>query len=87
MLAQMHDLRLALKQILPPNERMRVLSILPMNHLFELTVGFFTFLNHGFSIYYTQSLKPKDILDVMSEKKIKFMVTVPAFLKLLKSSR
>ena len=86
MLAQMHDLRLALKQILPPNERMRVLSILPMNHLFELTVGFFTFLNHGFSIYYTQSLKPKDILDVMSEKKIKFMVTVPAFLKLLKSS-
>lgn len=86
MLAQMHDLRKALKMILPSGEEMRVLSILPMNHLFELTVGFFTFLNHGFSIYYTQSLKPKDILEVMSEKKIKFMVTVPAFLKLLKSS-
>ena len=86
MLAQMHDLRIALKQILPANTEMRMLSILPMNHLFELTVGFFVFLNHGFSIYYPQSLKPKDIMDVMSEKKLKFMITVPAFLKLLKSS-
>lgn len=85
MLAQMHDLRIALKEILP-NEQMRMLSILPMNHLFELTVGFFTFLNHEFSIYYTQSLKPKDILEVMTEKKIQFMITVPAFLKLLKTS-
>ncbi len=85
MLSQMYDLQIALKEILPPGE-MRMLSILPMNHLFELTVGFFTFLNHGFSIYYTQSLKPKDILDVMVEKKIQFMITVPAFLKLLKTS-
>lgn len=86
MLAQMHDLRVALKEILPANTEMRMLSILPMNHLFELTVGFFVFLNHGYSIYYPQSLKPKDIMDVMSEKKLKFMITVPAFLKLLKSS-
>lgn len=86
MLSQMHDLRIALKEILPQDEDMRMLSILPMNHLFELTVGFFTFLNHGYSIYYTQSLKPKDILEIMTEKKIRFMITVPAFLKLLKSS-
>ena len=86
MLAQMHDLRIALREILPSNTQMRMLSILPMNHLFELTVGFFVFLNHGYSIYYPQSLKPKDIMDVMSEKKLKFMITVPAFLKLLKSS-
>lgn len=86
MLSQMHDLRIALREILPKNKDLRMLSILPMNHLFELTVGFFTFLNHGYSIYYTQSLKPKDILDVMTEKKIQFMITVPAFLKLLKTS-
>jgi long-chain acyl-CoA synthetase len=86
MLAQMHDLRIALTEILPKDTDMRVLSILPMNHLFELTVGFFIFLNHGFSIFYPQSLKPKDIMDVMTEKKIKFMITVPAFLKLLKTS-
>lgn len=84
-LSQMKDLTVALKQILPSGD-MRLLSILPMNHLFELTVGFFIFLHLGHSIYYPQSLKPKDIMDIMSEKKIKFMITVPAFLKLLKSS-
>lgn len=86
MLSQMHDLRIALKEILPQDTEMRLLSILPMNHLFELTVGFFIFLNYGHSIYYPQSLKPKDIMDVMAEKKIRFMITVPAFLKLLKTS-
>ncbi len=85
-LSQMKDLTIALKQILPDGDEMRLLSILPMNHLFELTVGFFIFLHHGHTIYYPQSLKPKDIMDIMSEKKIKFMITVPAFLKLLKSS-
>jgi len=49
LLAQMHDLKIALKEILPKGD-MRMLSILPMNHLFELTVGFFTFLHHGYSI-------------------------------------
>ena len=86
MLSQMHDLRLALKQILGNRQNMRMLSILPMNHLFELTVGFFIFLHHGYSIHYPQSLKPKDIMEVMSEKKVRFMITVPAFMKLLKSS-
>lgn len=63
-----------------------VLSILPMNHLFELTVGFSLFMNWGLSIYYTHGLRPKDILSMMCEKNVKFMIVVPAFLKLLKTS-
>lgn len=63
-----------------------LLSILPMNHLLELTVGFLTFLCKGTSIYYSQSLKPKDLFPIIREKKITFMLVVPAFLKLLKSS-
>ncbi len=62
------------------------LSILPMNHLLELTVGFLTFLNKGTSIYYSQSLKPKDLFPIIQRKQITFMLVVPAFLKLLKSS-
>ncbi len=85
MFAQLHDLYYALKQIIP-NEYATVLSILPMNHLFELTVGFSTFLNFGFSVYYTQSLKPKDILGIMRDKHVEFMIVVPAFLKLLQTS-
>lgn len=64
----------------------KFLSILPMNHLFELTVGFLSFLSKGTSIYYSQSLKPKDLFNIIQEKKITFMIVVPAFLKLVKSS-
>ena len=64
----------------------KFLSILPMNHLFELTVGFLTFLCKGTSIYYSKSLKPKDLFHVMQEKQITFMIVVPAFLKLMRTS-
>ena len=84
MLAQLDDLKYALDQILP-DKHVNILSILPMNHLFEMTVGFSTFLNFGFSVYYTPSLKPKDVLSIMREKQIEFMIVVPAFLKLLKT--
>ena len=67
------------------DRKVTVLSILPMNHLFEMTVGFCTFLNYGFSVYYTQSLKPQDITSIMRDKKVEFMIVVPAFLKLLKA--
>lgn len=83
--SQLQDLEKVLFKILP-NRKVKVLSILPMNHLFEMTVGFSTFLNFGFSVYYTSSLKPKDILGIMREKQIEFMIVVPAFLKLLKSA-
>lgn len=85
MLSQLDDLTIALDDILPFKHG-RILSILPMNHLFEMTVGFSTFLNCGYSVYYAQSLKPKDILSVMREKQINFMIVVPAFLKLLKTA-
>ncbi len=68
------------------NSNDAMLSILPMNHLFEISVGFMTFLNKGASIYYSNSLKPKDIFPLMQEKKITFMVAVPAFLKLMKNT-
>ena len=47
MLAQMYGMREILKSMMPKNKEMRLLSILPMNHLFEMTVGFFTMLTHG----------------------------------------
>ena len=71
--------------VILPERNVTMLSILPMNHLFEMTVGFCTFLNFGFSVYYTQSLKPQDITSIMRDKKVEFMIVVPAFLKLLKA--
>ena len=83
--AQLEDLSYAIEEILPDNKKTTMLSILPMNHLFEMTVGFGMFLNYGHTVYYTTSLKPKDILGVMREKQVEFMIVVPAFLKLLKA--
>ena len=85
MLAQLNALSTVVPEFIPDGENTKILSILPMNHLFELTVGFSTFLLLGTSVYYTQSLKPKDILMIMREKQVQFMVVVPAFLKLLKA--
>lgn len=83
--AQLDCLTDAINTILPNGNKITMLSILPMNHLFEMTVGFSVFLNFGHTIYYTTSLNPKDITDVMKEKGIQFMIVVPAFLKLLKT--
>ena len=85
MMSQLDDLGDTLEPILPEGH-CTILSILPMNHLFEMTVGFSTFLNFGFSVYYTHSLKPKDIMTIMREKHVNFMIVVPSFLKLLKTS-
>lgn len=82
--AQLECLQEPINKILPERGT-RILSILPMNHLFEMTVGFSILLDMGNSIYYTHSLKPKDITDIMKERKIQFMIVVPAFLKLLKT--
>ncbi|MBO5738658.1 AMP-binding protein [bacterium] len=84
MFAQLEGVEDALESILG-GKKVTVLSILPMNHLFEMTVGFSIFLSMGFSVYYAKSLKPKDILGIMREKRVEFMIVVPAFLKLLKS--
>ncbi|MBR1908296.1 AMP-binding protein [bacterium] len=83
-MTQLNDFELIYPKLFPKGETPKILSILPMNHLFEFTVGFSTFLYWGLSVYYTQTLKPKDILSIMTEKEINFMVVVPAFLKLLK---
>lgn len=85
MLTQLNDMSTLYKEFFGKRKMSTILSILPMNHLFELTVGFSVILSWGLSIYYTKSLKPKDILSIMQEKNINFMIVVPAFLKLLKS--
>lgn len=85
-LTQLNDIADLYKEFFGKRKVSSILSILPMNHLFEMTVGFSALLSWGLSIYYTRSLKPKDILGVMQEKKVNFMIVVPAFLKLLKTS-
>lgn len=60
-----------------------ILSILPLNHLLELTCGFLGALHAGAHVCYCQSLYPDEIIAAMRERRVRTMVTVPLFLKML----
>ena len=83
-LAQIKDIKIEMGRVFKPNKHINTMSILPMNHLFEFTASFSTFLSLGYSIYYTKSLRPRDVLSIMRDKQITFMCTVPSFFKMLK---
>jgi len=83
-LAQIRDIKIEMGRIFKEGKHINTMSILPMNHLFEFSASFSTFLSMGYSIYYTKSLRPKDVLSVMRDKQITFMCTVPSFFKMLK---
>ena len=61
-------------------------SMLPLNHLLELTCGLLGVLYAGGTICYSHSLFPQEIAEAMRAKKVTAMITVPLFLKMLKGS-
>lgn len=67
------------------SESDRFLSILPLNHLFELTGGFMGALNLGCTVCFCHSLFPQEIIRTMKEEKITGMVGVPLLYKSLRS--
>jgi len=62
----------------------RFLSVLPLNHLLELTGGLLALLNVGAAIYYAQSFFPQDLLQLVQEKAITAMIGVPILFRSLK---
>lgn len=64
----------------------RLLSLLPMHHMFEFTAGFLCPLWAGAEVHYLPSLLPHDALKSMRTLGITRAVTVPAWLALLKRS-
>jgi long-chain acyl-CoA synthetase len=66
---------------LEPNERL--LSVLPLSHLFEQTVGFLTPLMAGASIAYPVSRQPSVLVRTFREFRATMLLIVPQGLKLL----
>jgi long-chain acyl-CoA synthetase len=58
-------------------------SVLPLNHIFELTVGLLAVLQGGGRVRYCPSLRPADIAAAMSAQRVTAMAVVPLFLTLL----
>jgi len=74
------------EQIVKVNSEDLFLSILPLNHLFELSIGLLGVLYSGARICYANTLYPNELVQIMHEKKVTRMIAVPLFLKMLKAS-
>lgn len=64
----------------------RFLSILPLNHLLELTVVLLSALHTGGSVIYASSLFPADILRTMRNDRVTIIVGVPIFFRALRNN-
>lgn len=73
----------AVKAFPDPGDR-RMLSILPLHHMFEFTTGLLSPLATGAKVYYANSIMPQQILSFIRDKKITDMLIVPLFLRALK---
>lgn len=74
------------KDMVGLSENDRMLSILPLNHLLELTAGFLGILNQGGMVCFCHSLLPKELIKMMNEKQITGMIAVPLFFKSIKGA-
>ncbi len=61
----------------------RLLSILPLSHMYEQMGGLFTVLNFGASVTYPTSRQPTVLARTMRERRITTMLLVPQGLELL----
>jgi long-chain acyl-CoA synthetase len=60
----------------------RLVSLLPLSHLFEQTVGLMDVLVSGACTVYLQTLKPANILEAIQEERATMMLVVPQLLEL-----
>ncbi len=72
-------------RIVPPIDH-RIVSLLPLSHLLEQSVGLFYALDVGADILYVRSRNPRVIFDALREHRVTSMVVVPQVLDLFWSA-
>lgn len=68
-------------QIIPPLEH-RIMSLLPLSHMFELSVGLFYTLSVGADILYVRTLNPRVLFAALRDHRVTSMIVVPQVLDL-----
>ena len=76
----------ALRKVFPFKPDERLLSILPLSHMFEQTCGLITPFLAGASIVYPVSRQPAVLMRTFREFRVTMLLVVPAGLKLLDSA-
>lgn len=74
----------SLSEVFPCNKQWKFLSILPLSHMFEQTVGLFVPLFYGCSITYLKTRKSATIMQALQEEGITCIITVPLMLQSLR---
>jgi long-chain acyl-CoA synthetase len=72
-------------RIIPPLEH-RIVSLLPLSHLLEQSVGLFYALDVGANVLYVRSRNPRVIFDALRDHHVTSMVVVPQVLDLFWSA-
>ena len=75
----------AMHKVIPPLDH-RVVSVLPLSHLFEQAVGLFYAIDVGADILYIRSRSPRVLFDAIREHRMTSMVLVPQVLDLFWSA-
>jgi long-chain acyl-CoA synthetase len=70
---------------LPPSQTYRMLSLLPLSHMFEQIAELFYILSVGASIIYVDSLQPATIFRAMRDERVTAIPVVPQILALFMS--
>ena len=74
----------SLSKVLKYEKDWRFLSVLPLSHMFEQTVGLFVPLFYGCSITYLKTKKPSAIMQALQDESITCIITVPLMLQKLR---
>jgi len=74
---------IAATQIFPIGPKQRLLSFLPLSHMFEQLGGFFTVLLAGASVIYPTSRQPAVVRRTFKERKVSMVLITPAVVKSL----
>jgi long-chain acyl-CoA synthetase len=74
---------IAAAQIFPIGPKMRLLSFLPLSHMFEQLGGFFCVLLSGASVIYPTSRQPAVVRRTFKERKVSMVLITPAVVKSL----
>ncbi len=61
----------------------RIVSLLPLSHLFEQAIGLYLLLDFGADILYVRTLNPRVLVDAIREHRMTAMIVVPQLLDLV----
>jgi long-chain acyl-CoA synthetase len=74
---------IAATQIFPIGPKQRLLSFLPLSHMFEQLGGFFTVMLSGASVIYPTSRQPAVVRRTFKERRVSMVLITPAVVKSL----